>query len=78
MSRKFLNPPAVAKLRGCDAKTVVVACLDGTLRGMPIYGPAGRVTTWAIRESAADRWVPPGRGPRPKRKKTSRTVGPQK
>lgn len=58
----LLNTAAVAKLKGCSRSTVQLEIVRGNLLGVPILGPDGEPSGWAVRRGDAAAWQPRGRG----------------
>lgn len=55
---KLLNPRAVAELHGCSLSSVQAAIARGALKARPVYGPGGKLASWAISEAQAKAWGP--------------------
>ena len=53
---ELLTPAAVAKLHGCSRNTVHQAILNGELVALPVLGPDGEASTYAVRRADAQAW----------------------
>ena len=79
----LLTPSAVAALKDCSKATVHLAIERGDLEGIPVLGPDGEPSAYAIRRAAAVAWTPkpvgwPAGKPRgSKRRGPPRLAGPR-
>jgi len=55
---RLITPSEVAAIHQCAKVSVMAAIERGALVARPVYGPGGKISTWAISEDAARAWSP--------------------